>query len=245
MRREYLIFVILFLMVVTVDYPIIDSFLSASFQNPNEGFVSRVIDGDTAIINGKSVRFLGINSPEVGEKGHDIAMNFLKNKIEGKNVTLVFGSERTDLYGRELAYIFLGNENINLESVESGYSNTYFPVGKDSFYDPFASAWRDCLEKNINLCEKSNNTCLEVEKWDTKGQLVVLKNICYFNLNVTGWSVKDEGRKNYIFSEKILLPGEEVFLVPSDWNEPYIWTDTGDSIFVRDSYGKLVYWNTY
>jgi micrococcal nuclease len=245
MQRERLALVLLLMSVFMINYPLVNSFLEDSFQNPNVGFVERVVDGDTAIISNHSVRFLGINSPEKGEIGHDAAMDFLKSKIEKKNVTLVFGKDRMDLYGRELAYVFFNNENVNLESVKLGYSNVYFPNGKDPYYGNFADAWQDCLEKGMNLCNRSNDTCLSVEKWDTRNQVVILKNTCNYDLNITGWSVKDEGRKNYRFSDKSLLAGEEVSLVPSDWGKDYVWTETGDSIFVRDNFGKLVYWNTY
>ena len=245
MKREILILIVLFLMIVTLNYSFLDSFLVKNFQNPNVGFVERVIDGDTAIINNHSVRFLGINSPELKEVGHDEAMNFLKNKIEGKNITLVFGPTKTDLYGRWLAYVFLGSENVNLESIENGYSNAYFPEGKDSFHDDFMSAWESCLEKNINLCEKSDNTCFKLETWDTSGQKVVLKNVCSGKLNITGFSVKDEGRKRYVFGNKVLLPDEEVVLTPKDWNVTYVWTKTGDSIFIRDEKNKLIYFGNY
>jgi len=72
-----------------------------------------------------------------------------------------------------------------------------------------------------------------------------LKNECNKNLNLEGWSVKDEGRKKYSFLKKILLPGEELTLTAKDWKKDYVWTNSGDSIFIRDSEGKLVFWNSY
>jgi len=217
----------------------------SAFKNSEPGIVERVIDGDTAIINNHSVRFLGMNSPEKHEVGHDPAMNFLKEKIEGKRVKLVFGKERFGRYKRILAYVFLGNENINLESVRLGYSNYYFPEGKTKYYPTFKKAWEDCLKDNINLCRKSKNKCLILEEWNIPKQRVVLKNICSHTLDITGWTVKDEGRKKYTFPNEILQPNEEVLLIPKDWKKKYVWTNTGDSIFVRDDKNGLILFETY
>ena len=245
MKREVIILVILVFMVITVNYSFIDSAIEESFKNYEVGVVERVIDGDTAVINGTSVRLLGINSPEKGEGFYMEAKNFLEERVLEKEVRLVFGKEKFDLYKRKLAYLFVGSQNVNLESVREGYSNFYFPSGKDSFYEGFVLAWQECLDKNINLCEKSNEKCLELKLWDTKGQKVILKNSCPKNLDVSGWTIKDEGRKKYTFGSKILLPGEELTLTAEDWNKTYVWTATGDSIFIRDSSGKLVYWDSY
>jgi len=245
MKREILVLIILILMVVTLNYSFIDSALSDSFKNYETGVVERVIDGDTVVINGTSIRLLGLNSPEKGEKFYTESRNFLEEKVLEKEVRLVFGKDKFDLYGRKLAYLFIGSYNVNLESVKEGHSNFYFPSGKDSFYDEFVLAWEECLSKNMNLCEKSAETCLKLETWDIKGQKVVLKNICSKNLDISGWSIKDEGRKKYILKNKILSPEEKLILTTQDWNKTYVWTATGDSIFIRDSEGKLVYWDSY
>ncbi|PJC45679.1 hypothetical protein CO037_00340, partial [Candidatus Pacearchaeota archaeon CG_4_9_14_0_2_um_filter_30_8] len=123
--------------------------------------------------------------------------------------------------------------------------NIYFLEGKNKYYPSFSQAWKSCLDKNINLCENSKDNCIILEEWDTKNQVVVLKNICKEEINLDGWSVKDEGRKKYTFKEKILSSEEKLTLLPEDWNETYIWTKTGDSIFVRDKEGKLVIWDSY
>ncbi|MDP3966626.1 MAG: thermonuclease family protein [archaeon] len=242
-EKNALIFLVI--LILFVNYPYIDSFLKNSFEGAEYGFVERVIDGDTLVINGTSVRLLGINSPEKGDFGSSLALEFLSNKTLGKEVKLVYGKEKYDLYKRKLAYVFVGIENVNLESVKNGYSNFYFPSGKDKYYSKFKGAWESCLVENVNLCEKSSENCLILKDWDTKGQRVLVKNNCSKNLNITGWSVKDEGRKKYVFSEKVISPSEEVALTSEDWKETYVWTSSGDSIFIRDNFGKLVFWRSY
>ena len=99
--------------------------------------VERVVDGDTfkIIYNGeeKSVRLIGIDTPETVHPDKDPecygqeASNYLKNKIEGKTVTLEFDETQGlyDAYDRLLAYAFLGEENVNYEIVANGYGKEY------------------------------------------------------------------------------------------------------------------------
>jgi len=164
MKKESIILILLVIAIFILNYSFLDSQLEKVFRNYEMGVVQRVIDGDTAIINNHSVRLLGINSPERGEKGYEEAKQFLSSKILDKKVKLVFGKRKFDRYKRILAYIFLKDENINLESVKEGYSNIYFPEGKTRFYDKFSRAWEICLERKINLCERSNNTCLKLRR---------------------------------------------------------------------------------
>ena len=49
----------------------------------------------------------------------------------------------------------------------------------------------------------------------------------------------------YVFSEKIISPFEELILTNGNWDETYVWTGSGDSIFIRDNFGKLVYYESY
>jgi len=162
-----------------------------------------------------------------------------------KNVEIYFGKERFDKYKRKLGYIFIGGKNVNLKSVENGYSNYYFPSGKDKYYKNFVDAWKKCLENEKNLCEKSDEKCIILEEWNIENQKVVLKNICSKKVDLTGWSIKDEGRKNYIFENKILEKEEKIVLTPENWEEDYVWTKSGDSLILRDSSYRIILFETY
>jgi len=245
MNWEKVLLIVFILGILVINYSYLDSLLIKSFDSSEYGKVQRIVDGDTIIVNDYSIRLLGINSPEKGEIGYGQAKDFLNETILNKEVKLVFGKNEFDLYKRKLAYVFLGKRNINSESVKNGYSNFYFPEGKDNYYESFKSAWENCLDKNINICEKSENKCLVLKEWNIKSQRVILKNICENSLNLKDWSIKDEGRKKYTFQNTVLNSGDEIALFPSDWNVTYVWTSTGDSIFIRDKEGKLVFWDSY
>lgn len=235
----------LIILLFLVNYSFLDSFVENYFVDYETVFVSRIIDGDTIVSDGKSIRLLGINAPEKGEKFYDEAKEFLETKITNKTVSLRFGKEKYDLYNRTLAYVFYNNMNLNLELVKKGLANYYFPSGKDFYYSGFQGAWLDCLEENINLCEKSEDkcaSCIELKELNVKSQEAVFYNSCGFSCDLTDWKIKDEGRKKFVFGDFVLNSGEEIKITADDFEENYVWTRSGDTLFLRDGEGKLVLW---
>ena len=90
--------------------------------------VKTVYDGDTVMLeDGRKIRFLGINTPEVqhrdkaADAGGDEAKRWLIDKLKNTKVRLEVGVEKTDKYGRTLAHLFTENkEHINLQLVTAG-----------------------------------------------------------------------------------------------------------------------------
>lgn len=258
MEREKLALFAFVILLIFLNYSYIDSFLEKSFDKSEYGLVERVIDGDTVVINGTSVRLLGINSPEKGEKYSEEARKFLEEKVLNKTVRLEYGKDKFDLYGRKLSYLFLGSKNINKEIVLNGYSNFYFPSGRDKYFQLFYDSWEECLLNGINLCESSLDECslcIEIQEFNQKNDEVVFYNKCSFSCDLDGWSIKDEGRKKFLFEDFIFEPYSKVKLKTGEgensqdilfWKgESYVWTKTGDTLFLRDNEGKLVLWNNY
>ena len=248
----------LIILLVVINYSSIDKALKKFLLDYEFGIAKRVIDGDTIVINETSVRLLGINSPEKGEPYYNEARNFLEELVLNKTVKFEFGKEKYDKYQRVLAYVFLDNTNVNLKLVENGLANIYFPSGKDIYYKDFKKAWEDCIEENINLCESSKNKCadcIELKKFDYKKQEVIFYNKCGFDCELTDWKIKDEGRKTFMFPEFILKPNKDVYILIGEgdntkdilfWeDEEYVWTSSGDTLFLRDDEGKLVLWESY
>ena len=234
-KKDIKILIVLLIALLILNYPFLDDKLKSFLNVKEQIHVDRIIDGDTIESNETSIRLLGINTPERGELYYNEAKTFLESKIFNKTVSLEFGKERYDKYNRTLAYVFLDNKNINIKLVENGFANYYFPAGKDRHYPEFVQAWEMCINNNINLCEKSTNSCAScINLKDSK----TLKNICSFECDISGWKIKAEGRNNTIFQGKILGSGEEIpFKLEL--------TETGDTIFLWDDKGKLVVWKSY
>jgi len=89
-------------------------------------FVSRVIDGDTVVINGESVRLLGIDTDERGGDCYQEAKKRLEELILNKEVRLESDERDKDRYSRYLRHLFIGEENINLKLVEEGLAIARF-----------------------------------------------------------------------------------------------------------------------
>ncbi|WP_449430736.1 thermonuclease family protein [Pseudomonas putida] len=92
--------------------------------NPQVVAVRQVIDGDTLrLTDGRSVRMIGINAPEIGRKGRssepyaETAKRRLQALVKASDgrVGLVPGVEAKDKYGRTLAHIY-GRNGDNLEA---------------------------------------------------------------------------------------------------------------------------------
>lgn len=251
-------FLLLFLIILlfAINYPFLDKALKNWIIDYEVGIIERVIDGDTVVINRTSVRLLGINSPEKGEVYYEKAKEFLENLTLHMFVKLKKDKEDLDKYKRKLRYVFVDGKNVNLEMVKKGFANFYFPSGKDKYYNEFRSAWEKCVGENKNLCEKSEEKCagcIELKKFDYENEIIIFYNKCEFNCELTGWEIKDEGRKNFIFPKFVLEKEVKIIVGRGEdeetilfWRgEDYVWTETGDTLFLRDGKGKLVLWWSY
>lgn len=96
--------------------------------------VGRVVDGDTVEVRlggeTEDVRYIGVDTPETVKPGAPVdcfgpqASAFNHRLVEGRRVRLVLGEERRDVYGRLLAYVYLGDRFVNAELVRRGLART-------------------------------------------------------------------------------------------------------------------------
>jgi endonuclease YncB( thermonuclease family) len=96
-------------------------------------FVARVIDGDTieVVTRGRTVdvRLIGVDTPETVHPSEPVecfgpaASQFTTSRLDGRTVQLDFDAERTDQYGRVLAYVWLNNQLFNRTLVARGFAS--------------------------------------------------------------------------------------------------------------------------
>jgi micrococcal nuclease len=113
-----------------------DGELSAGESEPRtaDAYVTRVVDGDTveAQIGDEveDVRLIGIDTPETVKPEAPVecfgphASSFTHRVLEAQPVRMVFGVERRDIYGRLLAYVYIGHRFFNAELVRRGLART-------------------------------------------------------------------------------------------------------------------------
>lgn len=115
----------------TIPYPFEDFTEDKAYQ------IIRIVDGDTVIIDYEgadtSVRLIGVDTPETvhpnkpeEEYGKEASM-FLHNLLQGESVYLRFDVDKTDNFGRTLAYLYRVPDGlfVNLEIVRQGYGYAY------------------------------------------------------------------------------------------------------------------------
>ncbi len=88
--------------------------------------VTKIIDGDTIVVEGENLRLLGMDADERGYPCYTIAKKRLEELILNKEVELEKDQTNKDQYERYLRYIFLNKENINLRLVEEGLAVARF-----------------------------------------------------------------------------------------------------------------------
>ncbi len=245
MNKEKIILISAIILLFLINYSFLDRLVVDFLDEQDYVEVDRVIDGDTIVVGNESVRLLGINSPEKGEAYYDKAKIFLEDLILNKSVRLEYGKPKYDKYGRTLAFIFISNTNINIELVRVGLANVYILENK-KYENDLRNAWDKCIEKDMNLCKKSEELCaecIEIKKFEA--QTIVFKNKCDYDCSLNDWEIKDEGRKKFVFGDFILKSGKDVEITADDFGESYVWTDTGDTLFLRDDEGMLVLWEEY
>lgn len=103
------------------------SLANSAFAKVEFATISTVKDGDTIkLTNGKTIRYIGINSPEI--KSNECfgaeAKSINSKLVKGKKVKLVSDKSDTDKYGRLLRYVYVGNEFINDYLIKNGYATT-------------------------------------------------------------------------------------------------------------------------
>lgn len=122
--------------------------------------VLEVLDGDTIILDDgreTSVRYIGIDAPEIQHKGSagdplaQKASRFNEELLEDGIVRLEYDEEKYDNYGRLLAYVYSGGEFVNLELVENGLAKKFIFMPNDRYEQEIEDAQRDAKNKRAGM----------------------------------------------------------------------------------------------
>lgn len=138
-----LLFVILILIAYAVNSYVSDSPLL------EESYVTKVIDGDTIVIEGgQRVRLLSVDTRERGESCYSEAKKRMEELVLLKNITLERDRENEDQYGRLLRYVYVNGTMVNLQMVQEGLAVAYIYEPNEKYRSQFAAAEQIARQEN-------------------------------------------------------------------------------------------------
>ena len=220
--------------------------LNSPAKDRKSVIVARVIDGDTIeSSDGSIIRLLNINSPEKGTKNSELSKLYL-SKLVNSSVELEI--EGKDKYSRILARIYTP-VYINKELVSQGLASKFL-VSQSELKD-FAKAEEEAINSEKGIWKHSDYYgCFstQINKYE---DYVLIRNTCG-NINMLGWTLKDESRKIYIFRNisigKLTLSSSlgkdnstNLF-----WNsKTSIWNNDRDTLYLFDREGGIAHHESY
>lgn len=128
-----------------------------------KAYVSKVVDGDTIeLSNGKSVRLIGMDTPETVDPRRPVgcfgkeASQETKSLLLGREIIMQKDVSETDKYGRLLRYIFLPLDSgqtlfVNDYLVREGYATVYTYPPDVKFNEQLREAEREAKEYKRGL----------------------------------------------------------------------------------------------
>jgi micrococcal nuclease len=96
-----------------------------------DAVIERVVDGDTVVlVGGGRIRLVQIDAPEKGEECYGDRATALTRRLlpRGTRVRIEPDPDldQVDRFRRQLAYVFQGDENVNLTLVRHGAAGVWF-----------------------------------------------------------------------------------------------------------------------
>lgn len=151
------------LIILLVFGGVINNFLKENKELKSESVaLKKCTDGDTAhfLINGvdKTVRFLAVDTPETVKPGTGVqpygkeASNYTCSLLKkSKSIRLEYESEKTDKYGRVLAWIFVDDKLLQEQLISKGYAKVAYLYGDYKYTNVLKSAEEKAKSSKIGI----------------------------------------------------------------------------------------------
>ena len=145
----------------------------------------KCIDGDTMGVyiknEYKKVRFLSINAPEIdhgdgdGQYYGEESKNYVCDKIKNaKSIELEYDdkSDKTDKYGRVLAWVWVDGELLQKDLVSNGYAEVKYVYDNYKYSDELKELEKSAKEEKIGMWSDFTETVVKDEdKFENSGLL--------------------------------------------------------------------------
>ena len=246
MKLRHALIIAILLTGLIASYSYIAHTLNSKSKEKLTIIVSRVIDGDTIVLeDGRHVRLLNINAPEHDSPLSAKSIAFVK-QLENKSVDIDITG--MDKYNRYLARIYTP-DYLNLELVSLGLASKFL-VDQNELSE-FSEAEENAINNGLGIWNKSVYFGCFESKIDQFKEVVYLKNHCQ-NISLSGWQIKDESRKIYKFGNislgeiKIHSSNGKDNSTDLFWNNKgSIWNDDRDSLYLFDDKENIAGYETY
>ena len=180
-----------------------------SVQSLRAEKVRRVIDGDTFVLeDGIKVRLIGIDAPETNHPLKPVeyfapeSKQFLVTLVEGQDVKLVLGVDKTDRYGRMLAYVYIHDTiHVNLEMLRLGFATAYL-LYPHVLEDDFLAAEIEARRSGLGMWSSPRSLSRQIEAEEEPGKSPTV----YANLRGSKYH---RGSCSFLSRSKIPLSLEE------------------------------------
>ena len=209
-----------------------------------------IYDGDTIEVDTDQgtidIRLLDINAPEDDECFYKQSLDHLIDTLKGQTVSLDIDTD-LDQFGRTLAYVSVGDRDINLEMVKMGLaiattpeSGGRFVVAEEEAYRSEIGLWADIA------CGSGSIPRVVIVSVDSSAESIVIVNEEPNAVDLSKWTIRDESsRHRYRFPrESVLQPGFQLIIGSDDpgWNPggTPVWNNDGDMALLLDKAGRVV-----
>lgn len=157
----------------------------------DKALFSKCVDGDTAYFlvneNEIKVRFLAIDTPEsvstnvseqpFGKEASDYTCNKISNANE---IVLEYEKNKTDKYGRTLAWVWVDGSLLQEELIKNGYGQVAYIYGKYKYTDSLCKVQKYAINNLLNVW---SNTSYEEGYCKNKDVENTENNIIYDNID--------------------------------------------------------------
>jgi micrococcal nuclease len=257
------IVVIVIFVVLIVAAILVYNQLSPTSQDEYE--VERVIDGDTIeLSSGDRVRLIGINTPESGQPYYGEATAKLKELLGDSKVTLKTDKEDKDQYDRLLRYVYVNDTHVNMEMVRLGMATAYEFEPNVKYSSEFADAEAEARHNSFGIWTPSQySITISHFNYDAEGndnnnlndEYVIFENPSNSSVDMTGWLILDQSNNEYWFPAFVLSNSSAVTFYTGSGTDSAtelywdltksVWNNGGDTLYLRDSEGFLVNFQSY
>ncbi len=227
--------------------------------------VKRVYDGDTVLLeDGRKVRYLGINAPEFQEPFYLKSKRSNESLVMGREIRLEFDQERTDSYGRVLAYVYAGNEMVNARLVQEGLAHAFFIGPNRKHHAKLLRLQAEAQQRKVGIWSARGRVRdlkittvhpVDPTQDDQYPSYVRIANLSNATIKLAGYVLSNEAGQRYVFPDVSVDPGYTVIVssgsgpdgvdargqLVAHWStQGPVWDPSEDTAFLMDPSGSLV-----